>query len=124
MNHNIPLSVLDTYARTISSKQSNMLYETKCNKKYKKKLYENMKYQNDDSYSLFLSNYTLDENNSSVEQALLKYVNKNGLQYNVISEGVYFYTPFIDNYLSLLEDLEHDGFDKKILNELADPSLK
>jgi len=116
---NIPLNILDNYAKTISTKQANMLYEHKCNKKYKKSLYENLKYQNDNSYKLYLDSFTLDNINLSVNEALAKYVNKHQLQYNVVDSGVYLYTPEPENYLSLLENLVHDGMDMNILKEIV-----
>lgn len=118
--HSIPLNILDEYAKTISSKQVKMLYESKCNKKYKKVLYENMKYQNDKSYSIYLNDFTLDEANSSVDKALVRYVNKYKLQFNKVSDGVYLYTPLEENYISLLENLVQDGFDIDLLKENVD----
>ena len=115
MKHNIPLNILDEYAKTISSKQVKMLYESKCNKKFKKALYENMKYQNDNSFSIYLNDFTLDEAHSSVDKALVRYVRKHKLQYNKVSDGVYFYTPLEENYISLLENLVQDGFDIDLL---------
>lgn len=120
MAHNIPLNVLDEYAKTISSKQSKMLYESKCKKKYKKALYEGMEYQNDDSYSIYLNAYTLDEAKSSVDKALVRYVNKYHLQYNIVDDGVYFYTPMAENYMGLLENLVNDGFDAEVLKTIVD----
>lgn len=120
MAHNIPLNILDEYAKTISSKQANMLYESKCNKKFKKALYEGMEYQNDDSYSIYLNVYTLDEAKSSVDKALVRYVNKYKLQYNVVDDGVYLYTPMAENYMGLLENLVQDGFDVEVLKTIVD----
>ena len=120
MAHNIPLNVLDEYAKTISSKQANMLYESKCNKKFKKALNEGMEYQNDDSYSIYLNAYTLDEAKSSVDKALVRYVNKYKLQYNVVDDGVYLYTPMAENYMGLLENLVQDGFDVEVLKTIVD----
>lgn len=117
---NIPLNILDEYAKVISSKQANMLYESKCNKKYKKPLYENKKYQSDDNYKLYLNSFTLDEANSSVEKALSKYVSKHNLQYNVVDDGVYLYTPMAENYMSLLENLVNDGFNVEALKNIVD----
>ena len=120
MAHNIPLNILDEYAKIISSKQANMLYESKCNKKFKKALYEGMEYQNDDSYSIYLNAYTLDEAKSSVDKALVRYVNKYKLQYNVVDDGVYLYTPMAENYMGLLENLVQDGFDVEVLKTIVD----
>jgi len=42
MAHNIPLQILDEYAKSLTNKQAKMLYEHKLNKKYKKQLNEGM----------------------------------------------------------------------------------
>lgn len=120
MSHNIPLNILDEYAKTLSSKQVKMLYENKCNKKYKKALYENMKYQNDDSYSLYLSDYVLDEANMSTDKAMIRYINKYDLQYNKVIDGVHFYTPNHNTYIKLLENLVNDGVDIDSLLQVVD----
>ena len=118
--HNIPLNILDEYAKTISSKQANLLYESKCHKKYKKPLYEDKKYQSDNNYKIYLNTFTLDEANSSIEKALVRYVNKHHLQYNVVNDGVYLYTPMAENYMSLLENLVNDGFNPNVLKNIVD----
>lgn len=120
MKHNIPLNILDEYAKVISSKQANMLYENKCQKKYKKRLYEDKAYQNDSNYHLYLSSYTLDEANSSIEKALIRYVSKHKLQYNIVDDGVYLYTPLPESYMSLLEHLVKDGFNVDALKHVVD----
>ena len=112
---NIPLNILDNYAKSLTSKQVKMLYENKCQKKFKKPLYENLKYQSDNNYKIYLDTYTLNEANSSIDKTLLRYVNKYNLQYNVVNEGVYLYTALPENYLSLLENLLQDGFNKNSL---------
>ena len=79
-----------------------------------------MEYQNDDSYSIYLNAYTLDEAKSSVDKALVRYVNKYKLQYNVVDDGVYLYTPMAENYMGLLENLVQDGFDVEVLKTIVD----
>ncbi len=113
--HNIPLNVLDEYAKTITSKQMKMLYENKLNKKYRKSLYENMKYQNDNSYNVYLDLYTLNEANMTIDTAIARYVNKYNLQYNKTLDGVYFYSNLEDNYIGLLENLVNDNFNPEAL---------
>ena len=117
--HNIPLNVLDEYAKVLTTKQSNMLYENKCNKKYKKVLYEDKKYQSNSSYRIYLNAYTLDEANINVTKALARYVSKYNLQYNVVNDGVYLYTPLAENYMGLLENLVNDGFNVEALKNVV-----
>ena len=120
MTNNIPLNVLDEYAKTITTKQSNMLYENKLNKKFKKPLYENLKYQNDDNFTLYLSSDIINEANSTLEKVLVRYVDKHHLQYNIVNKGVHLYTPMAENYLELLEHLIADGFNKNSLKKIVD----
>ena len=117
---NIPLHVLNEYAKLLSYKQAKKLYENKCNQKYKKVINKGTEYQNKNSYSIYLDNYVLNEANLNVNTALARYVVKHQLQYNLVKEGVYFYTPLTDNYMSLLEHLVKDGVAKKALCQDAD----
>lgn len=119
MSH-IPLHVLNEYAKVLSYTQAKKLYENKCNQKYKKIIYKGTEYQNKNSYSVYLDNYVLNEADLSVNTALARYVNKHQLQYNIVKEGVYFYTPLADNYMSLLEHLINDGVSKQALCQDAD----
>lgn len=119
---NIPLQVLDEYAKSISYKQAKRLYEAKCDNTYKKKIYKGTQYQNKNSFSIYLDNFVLNEANISVNKALSRYVCKHNLQYNIVKEGVYFYTPLADNYMSLLENLVNDGIDKNALIQEVDES--
>ena len=115
MANNIPLNVLDDYAMTLTTNQVKMLYENKCQKKYKKPLYEHLKYQNDNNYKIYLTEQILNKANKSLDDILLNYINKYDLQYNIVNEGINLYTPLAENYLSLLENLVQDGFKKSSL---------
>lgn len=120
MSHNIPLNILDEYTKSLSSKQVKMLYESKCNKKYKKPLYEEFKYQNDKSFCIYLNEYTLDEAHFTTDKALARYTNKYNLQFNKVNDGIYFYTPLEENYMGLIKDLANDGFDLETLKEIVE----
>lgn len=121
---NIPLNILDEYAKVLSYKQAKKLYESKINEKYKKVIYKGSEYQNKNSFSICLSNDMLNEAGINVNTALARYVDKHQLQYNCIKEGVKLYTPLVDNYISLLEHLMSDGITKKTLCENVDESTK
>lgn len=117
---NIPLHILDEYAKSISYKQAKRLYEAKCDNTYKKKIYKGTQYQNKNSFSVYLDNFVLNEANLTVNKALSRYVNKHCLQYNIVKEGLYLYTPLADNYMSLLEHLVKDGVSKEALSQDVD----
>lgn len=116
----IPLNILDEYAKIISYKQAKCLYESKLNKKYTKIIYKGTEYQNKNSFAICLNKDMLNEAGITVSKALARYVTKHNLQYNCINEGVYLYTPLVDNYISLLENLMSDGISKKTLCENVD----
>lgn len=119
MERKFSLEVLDEYAKTLTKKQVNMLYESKCKKSYEKPLYENLKYQGKDFYNIYLDNYVMNESNLNKRIVLSRYVNKYELQYNVVNEGVYLYTNNFDNYKSLIERLVSDGVSKSSLQDVV-----
>ena len=121
---NIPLNVLDEYAKLLTPKQVNKLYESKCNKKYKKPLYENKQYQSKDNYSVYLTNYILEKANSSITKVLTSYVNKFKLQYNIINEGVKLYTSNPLNYKELIEKLIDDKFNINLVKRVANKDYR
>lgn len=120
---NIPLHVLDEYAKQISYKQAKRLYESKLNKKYKKTIYKGTEYQNKNSFSIYLDNSVLNEANISTNTALARYAAKYNLQYNCVNEGLYFYTPLAENYMQLINHLVADGINKDALANNADKSI-
>lgn len=120
MNNKFSLQTLDEYAKTLSSKQVNMLYESKCGKSYKKKLFEHMKYQGDNYYRLYLDNFVMNENNLNKDKVLARYVSQYNLQYNVTNEGVYLYTPDPMAFICLNEQLIKDGVSKETLMDILD----
>lgn len=115
MGHNIPLEMLDKYAQTLTKRQAQMLYEHKCNKKYKKPLYENMRYQSNKNNNIMLTADMLDEAKTDIGSVIDKYANKYALQYNIFKRGIHLYTPLLENYVYLLTDLIKDGFSKRSL---------
>ena len=119
MAHNIPLEILDKYAQTISKKQANMLYEHKFNKKYKKPLYENMRYQSVKSNNIMLTEDMLNEAHTDIGSVIDRYVDKYALQYNIFKRGIHLYTPLLEHYVCLLTDLIKNGFSKKSLINAA-----
>lgn len=124
MKHNIPLNILDEYAKTLTSKQVKKLYEAKCKKTYKKPLYENMKYQSDDNYQIRLTKYILEKSNSSIRDILANYANKYDLQYNIVNEDLYLYTPSKIKYKSLVENLINTGFNKQLLISIQNQNAR
>lgn len=115
MAHNIPLNILDEYAKTITSKQANMLYEHANNKKYQKKLLEGKEYQSSKNCEIFLTEFMINEAKTTIGEVIDRYVNKYGLQYNVFNNSIHLYSPLIENYTALLKDLVNNGFRKDLL---------
>ena len=115
MAHNIPLQILDEYAKSLSNKQAKMLYERKLNKKYKKQLNEGMEYQSNDSNHIMLTEFMISKAKTNIGTIIEKYANKYGMQYNIFNNGIHLYTPLYENYVCLLSDLVNDGFDKGLL---------
>lgn len=119
MANNIPLNILDEYAKCLTTKQANMLYESKLNKKYKKILNEGKEYQSLTNNNIMLDKQTLKEMCLTSGNIIDRYVNKLGLQYNVFNGGIHLYTPLIESYVALLTNLMNEGLTKEKLMSLV-----
>lgn len=115
MAHNIPLQILDEYAKCLTNKQANMLYERKLNKKYRKQLNEGMEYQTNESNHIMLTEFMISKAKTNIGSIIERYTNKYDVQYNVFNNGIHLYTPLYENYVGLLSELIRDGFDKGLL---------
>lgn len=115
MAHNIPLNILDEYAKSLTATQANKLYERKLNKKYEKHLYEEMEYQTSQNNHIMLTEHIIKKAKTNVGDIIEKFANKYDMQYNVFNNGIHLYTPLYENYMHLLIDLVNNGFDKNLL---------
>ena len=80
-----------------------MLYEKFNGKKYKKPLYENMKYQGHNYFSLKFNKNVLKNNNTTRNRILLEYASPFNLQYSFYDGGVVVYTNDLYNFIKLNE---------------------
>ena len=119
MAHNIPLQILDEYAKSLTNKQAKMLYEHKLNKKYRKRLNEGMQYQSNKSNNIMLTEFMIKKAKTNIGTIIERYANKYGVQYNIFNNGIHLYTPLYENYVCLLSDLINDGFDRGLLIQMV-----
>lgn len=121
---NIPLSVLDAYAKRLTSKQAHMLYENKMQKPYKKALYENN--AGKQLYKLYLDDYTIAD---EVEMNKIEFLMKlnenhtsvvNALSYKIDEDGVTFSTSDRKVYSKLIGSLLNEGISGSTLEFIKD----
>lgn len=109
IKNNIKLEHLDSYAKRLSTKQMNMLYESKMNKKYKNRLFEDTDFlmeseDDDDEYTVYMSEFVLMMNDLTAEEALEFAVP--GVDAEIDDEnGVLFSTVYDKAYIDLLDEL-------------------
>lgn len=121
---NIPLSVLDAYAKRLTSTQAHMLYENKMQKPYKKALYENN--SGKQLYKLYLDDYAIAE---EVEMNKIEFLMKlnenhgsvvNSLSYKIDEDGVTFSTSDRKVYSKLIGSLLNEGISGSTLEFIKD----
>ena len=100
---NFTLEQLDAYARSLTTKQTNMLYENRLHKTYKP-LNEAFEPDADEYYTIFLNNQALRENGSNAAKVVMQVVpNKDYIKYKATNYGVYFYVTIKQDYEELLQ---------------------
>lgn len=115
---NIPLHILDSYAKILTTNQTKKLYEAKCNKTYKRKLLKEADLEL--KYHFFIPKSVLIDTDNDIND-VLRY-----LQYGEVSNGDeklndFYYT--IDNHQGYwIECAFHDTFEK-ILGRVANLGL-
>ena len=106
---------LDEYAKRLTQKQANMLYENRMHKKYKKMLCEAHTMNEDEDFSLYL------------DDAAFYYVSRAevlaeiiGLDQSVKSRttptGIYFYTDMPDVYVDIINTINDYGLSDYVDN--------
>lgn len=125
IKNNFPLHILDRYAKTITTRQKDMLYENRNGgKKHKKMLCEADVIDEEDYYKIFVSDYNLQTVNMTKTQLIDKFSGTEGydgeVKYRVSPTGVYLYTESSVDYEKLLGRLEAEGgFDLDKMNKDA-----
>ena len=112
------LATLDKYARSLTSRQTNMLYENRMHKKYKP-LNEAFEPDADEYFSVFVSNDALDKHDSNRAQIVLQIAaGKDYIKYKATNYGVWFYVTIPDDYIELLGILKDAGYADDIMDSV------
>jgi hypothetical protein len=122
MKKTATMQVLDEYAKKLTKKQMNMLYEQKMSKKYTKKIYE----AEDDyvEYSLYLDSYIISELEMTPEDVTdeVRAEFGNDIRISESSTGLNFVTSDSTIYGDLLVFLEELGVEPATISDLTDPN--
>lgn len=106
---------LDEYAKRLTQKQANMLYENRMHKKYKKMLCEAHTMNEDEDFSLYLDDAAFyDVSRAEVLAEII------GLDQSVKSRttptGIYFYTDMPDVYVDIINTINDFGLSDYVDN--------
>lgn len=106
---------LDEYAKRLTQKQANMLYENRMHKKYKKMLCEAHTINEDEDFSLYLDDAAFyDVSRAEVLAEII------GLDQSVKSRttptGIYFYTDMPDVYVDIINTINDYGLSDYVDN--------
>ena len=106
---------LDEYAKRLTQKQANMLYENRMHKKYKKMLCEAHTMNEDEDFSLYLDDAAFYE--VSRAELLAEII---GIDQSVKSRttptGIYFYTDMPDVYVDIINTINDYGLSDYVDN--------
>ena len=106
---------LDEYAKRLTQKQANMLYENRMHKKYKKMLCEAHTMDEDEDFSLYLDDAAFyDVSRAEVLAEII------GIDQSVKSRttptGIYFYTDMPDVYVDIINTINDYGLSDYVDN--------
>lgn len=106
---------LDEYAKRLTQKQANMLYENRMHKKYKKMLCEAHTMNEDEDFSLYLDDAAFyDVSRAEVLAEII------GIDQSVKSRttptGIYFYTDMPDVYVDIINTINDFGLSDYVDN--------
>lgn len=106
---------LDEYAKRLTQKQANMLYENRMHKKYKKMLCEAHTMDADEDFSLYLDDAAFyDVSRAEVIAEII------GIDQSVKSRttptGIYFYTDMPDVYVDIINTINDFGLSDYVDN--------
>lgn len=118
---NIPLYVLDEYAKRLSNSQVKKLYEAKTHQEYKP-LYEKL----NDSYKLYLNAYTINEElNTNKSGVIMMLTEKSSdlmenISYKINDDSITFLAESRDVYGKLINSLLSIGIYADTIEEIRD----
>lgn len=119
-NNNLTLEMLDAYAKTLTSKQTNMLYENRMKKPYvKHSLNEAFEPDADTYFTVIVPREAVDELGDTPVQLIVAIVqNRDYIKYKMDKYSLYFYTEFPQDYKKVLEILVSRGYSDAIRDNI------
>lgn len=118
----ISLNILDEYAKRLTPNQMNKLYESRCGKKFEKKLNES----ENSSYRFYLDAYTIAKETGKSKAHFALWLNENyselmnNIMYKIEKDAIEFKTPDRNLYRKLQESLLDAGIDGDTILENRD----
>ena len=112
------LEHLDAYARSLTTRQTNMLYENRLHKSYKP-LNEAFEPDADEYYTIFLSNKTLEDHGSNRAKIVTDVVpGRDFIKYKATNYGIYFYVVIRQDFEDLVRILSELGYADNIADQV------
>ena len=114
------LEALDAYARSLTTNQTNMLYENRLHKAYKP-LNEAFEPDADEYYTIFLNNATLEAHDSNRAKIVMQVMpDRDYIKWKATNYGVYFYVVIPSDYKELLQILAGLGYADDIRDQVEE----
>ena len=112
------MAILDRYAKSLTTRQTNMLYENRMHKKYKP-LNEAFEPDADEYFSVFVPNASLEKHDTNRAKIVLQIAaGKDYIKYKATNYGVWFYVTIPDDYIELLGILKDEGYADDIMDSV------
>lgn len=106
---------LDEYAKRLTQKQANMLYENRMHKKYKKMLCETHTMDEDEDFSLYLDDAAFYDVSRAEVLAEIKGIDQS-VKSRTTPTGIYFYTDMPDVYVDIINTINDYGLSDYVDN--------
>ena len=106
---------LDEYAKRLTQKQANMLYENRMHKKYKKMLCEAHTMNEDEDFSLYLDDAAFYDVSRAEVLAEIKDIDQS-VKSRTTPTGIYFYTDMPDVYVDIINTINDYGLSDYVDN--------
>ena len=102
---------LDEYAKRISKKHADMLYENRLHKKYKRRLFEGNEFDTSDYYKIYVSNELFKDNKIPSKDFIYNIQDIDSrIKFQETPTGIYFYADIPYTYKQLCEYLKDNGY--------------
>ena len=106
---------LDEYAKRLTKKQANMLYENRMHKKYKKMLCEAHTMDEDEHFSLYLDDAAFYDVSRAEVLAEITGIDQS-VKSRTTPTGIYFYTDMPDVYIDIINTINDYGLSDYVDN--------